>query len=140
MPMLIYTTDDYLYRDKRDIFVLILENQKPEGIAYDSDYPDNKAVAKEVIDWLTEHNIKYAHTVSPDIIEGWMGHYYVEFTGWDDPQVAEWSKDFENDDGSSKYPDKFRMVALSYDEWVDDGSEARHKQYLIDREDPDYNY
>ena len=140
MPELIHNTDEYLYEKKRDIFVLELKNQVKERMSFDRNNIANQQIEKEQLDWLTAHGISFAKTCSPGVLIGWAGHYFVDFSGWDDPAVAAYSAAFENDNGSSKAPDKFRMVALSYEEWVKNGFLSKHEQYLIDREDPNFEW
>ncbi len=137
MPILLKTIEDLLYEKRRDIFVLRLYNQG-SGIAFRSENQDNAAIEKEQLDWLNEHGVHYEKTVSQCIIEGWIGQYYVDFNGWDDPIVAEYTKAFENENGVSNHPTKYQMHSRSYQQFVDSGDHGHYKQYLIDRSDPNY--
>jgi hypothetical protein len=139
MPMLIKNTDQYLYENKRDIFILEIKNQTGT-LWYNDEDQYNKAIEKEQLDWLDAHGVEYARTGPPELLEGWLGHYYVDFAGWDDPKVAEYTEQYENKDGSSLNPEKYRMVALSYEEWVGKGRLAEYEQYLKDMEDPNYEW
>ena len=135
--MLIYDIDHYLYTTKSDIFVLRLVNQSDRSV-YDRDNIDNKNIEKNQLEWFDSEGIEYAKTVRSSTIEGWTGLYLIKFLGNDDPAILRYCKEFETSGGISKYPDKFQLYQLSYDEWVDSGELEKYSQYLIDREDPNW--
>jgi hypothetical protein len=140
MPMLIFTTDDYLYEKKRDIFILEIKNQNPDRIFYDREYHKNIEIDNTLTKWLDQHNIKYFFTGPPGTLVGWNGHYYVDFQGWEDPNLTLYCNHFENANGESLEPTKYQMLAISYKEWVTTGKLESYEKYLIDRENPDYEW
>lgn len=126
MPILIYNTDDYLYEKQRDIFVLQIKNQsKVRPFVFDRDNEENKAIIEGQLKWLDSHRVEYAKTAWPELICGWNGLIYVNFSGWDDPVIAEYSAEFEDANGKSKTPEKFEMFAISYEKWVEGGGIER---------------
>lgn len=139
MPMLIQTIEDYLYKNKRDVFVLQLKNQS-EKIFFDKENQENQQIEKEQLDWLMEHNVEFKKTVPQCLIMGWNGQYFVDFKGWEDPNLVDYTNQFENSDGSSNYPTKYQMGVICYNEWVSSGELKKYEQYLIDREDPNYEW
>ncbi len=71
---------------------------------------------------------------------GWLGHYCVGFDGPEDPRIKLYSIQFEDANGKSLEPDKYQMLCMSYNDWVSSGKLAEYEQYLIDREDPNWEY
>jgi hypothetical protein len=129
--MLIQTTDYYLHKDKKDIFVLSLTREKL-GIGYDD------ATLAEHKTWLDNNGIKYVMTCWPGWLCGDSGLYYLYVDGRDDPKLLAYSAKFEDAEGKSLDPTKYQAFVLRYDEWVADGGPEKYAQHLINLEDPDY--
>lgn len=139
MVLLIKTTTEYLYETKQDVFFLELKNQG-KTMMYDRDSIENKKSEEFFTSWFKDRNIQFAMTGPDGLLCGWMGHYYIKFSGWDDPVLKEFSDTFENSDGGSKEPSNYQLFVISYDKWVEDGKLAEYEQHLIDREDPNYGW
>lgn len=137
MVMMVKTTDEYFYEKKHDL--LILEMRIKEGD--DSFWIDREACETAATiqrEWFKTRGINSYHTVSPSLIIGWEGHYYIDV----DPVAQaslldEYSSVFETD-GESKNPEQYQMLLMSYSEWLDNDGISRHEQHLKDLEDPDY--
>lgn len=139
MPYLMQTIEHYLYTTKKDVFILQLKNQG-DGIAYDRENQENINTEESQLQWFRDHNITFAKTGPLGLLCGWLGQYYVAFDGWDDPLLKSYSETFENEDGRSNDPDKYQMFCSYYENWVNNGDLANYEQYLIDREDPDFEW
>ena len=132
MIMMIKTIDEYLYELQRDVFVL--ELLSPWG-----EFKFDAESERAHLDWFKEVGLKYAVTAPEGAFGGGYGLYYVDFSGWDDPLIAAYVAKFENEHGTSLQPDKYRMNAINYREWVESGGIERHEQHLRDLEDPEWN-
>ena len=132
MIMMIKTIDQYLYELQRDVFVLELVKPSLES---EIDVESEKAH----LDWFKQVGIDYAVTAPEGAFGGGYGLYYVDFSGWDDPLITSYTAKFENADGTSLQPDKYRMSAINYKEWAEAGGIERYEQHLRDLEDPEWN-
>jgi len=56
----------------------------------------------------------------------------IYFEGPDDPRVAEYSSEFEDETGRSLHPNKYQMVLMSYQSWLDGGGPRRLADDLAD--------
>lgn len=143
MPSLLKNTDEYLYEKKRDVFVLHIQPVIEDDDGYPVANYRHESVEEETkihLDWLDAHGIKWVQTGPSGLLEGWMGHYYVDFTSWEQPELLAYSAQFENEDGTSMAPDRYKMYGLSYQEWIESGDAAAHETYLIESKDPNYQY
>jgi hypothetical protein len=140
MTMIMHNFEYYLHREKRDIFLLRIINQNRSVLFYDQDFEANKLVEKQQLEWLDQQGVEYFHSCPPEILMGWLGHYYVGFDGPEDPRIKLYSIQFEDANGKSLEPDKYQMLCMSYNDWVSSGKLAEYEQYLIDREDPNWEY
>jgi len=147
MPELIKSINEYLYEQKRDIFILKLTD--PE------EYPPSERVMpkaflnyrtdkirshqKLATDWLDAHGVAWAATTPEGLLEGWCGHLHVDFDGWEDPRLKAWCNEFEIDGERPKYPEKFVLYVQRYEDWVAQGGLARHEAWLQEMEDPDWS-
>ena len=147
MPEQIKSINEYLYEKGRDIFVLKLTH--PDEFAAGNDtlpepvFNYRKRVIrthqKLATDWLDRHGVSWAMTVPDWLMEGWIGHIYVDFNGRDDPRLLAWSDEFEIDGIQPRYPEKFAMYVFSHQDWVESGGLERHEALLRDMEDPDWS-
>jgi hypothetical protein len=132
MIMIVKTVDQYLYELQRDVFVLELV-RPPLDFKFDAE------AEQAHLAWFKEVGVNYAQTVPQGAYGGKFDLYWVDFSGWDDPLIAAYTAKFENANGSSLQPDKYRMVAVNYREWVEAGGTERYEQHMRDLEDPDWN-
>ena len=139
MVMLIKNTDEYLYEKKRDLLILEIRHRESGRFSIDRENQVVKNIGDKHIKWFDERGIKTFHTCPTGLLCGWMGHYYFDIDTRSSI-IEEYSKEFENDQGQSLHPEEYQMFILNYDEWVNNGSLAKHEQYLIDREDPNWEY
>lgn len=137
MPMLIHNINFYLYEKKRDILVLCVKNPNYRGIAYLED-EESKQVAEEQLAWFSSRGINSAKTNPEDTLEGWLGWYYIDVDPTHD-MIGEYTKTFENEDGSSLRPKYYQMSVIDYSIWVNEGRIARHEQLLEDLKNGTYN-
>jgi hypothetical protein len=139
MPQLLTHIEEILLSQKRDIFFLQIHRLENEVLA--GDRPDESKVT-EVLQWLDSRGVavrKIAAFADPEIIfEGWPGWYHVDFQGWDDPALVEYSSVYEDADGKPLNPDRFQIWAISYADWVKQGGPERYEKYLSIVRDPDY--
>ena len=47
-----------------------------------------------------------------------------------DPKLKAWPDEFEINRTWSKYPEKFALSAIPYEDWVEDGVIEKHEAYL----------
>ena len=132
--ILIHTTDEYLYKNKRSI--LILEMRVKNGFLINKDKCEE--LAKPQLDWFNDRGVKSFMTCSPGTMVGWFGHYYIDVST-DDKIVSEYSEQFEDSNGISLSPNEYQMILLDYDEWINSGGMKKHEEYLKDREDLNWN-
>ena len=121
--------DHFLYTNKRDIFLLQLSPIKNNLFRFDESYAD------ENLNWFKENNIHFEKVVSTTVLMGWTGLYYVDFKGWDDPMLTQYTKKFENEDGMSLNPEKYQMLSMSYEQWINEGRLIEYEKLLKDIED-----
>jgi hypothetical protein len=58
----------------------------------------------------------------------------VYFCGTDDPRVADYNAEFEDQTGKSLHPKKYQMVLLSYQSWLENGG-PQHVSSSVDGDD-----
>ena len=146
MPEQIKSINEYLYEKGRDIFVLKLTHPDEFGTDADAILEPAANYRKRVIranqtlatDWLDRHGVGWALTGPDWLMSGWIGHIHVDFDGWDDPRLKAWSDEFEIDGVHSRYPEKFVMLVISYEKWIENGGLAQHEAHLQEMEDPDW--
>ena len=103
------------------------------------DQPDESKVT-EVLEWLDSRGVsarKITALADPEVFDGWPGWYHVDFQGWDDPTVAEYSSVHEDPEGTPSNPDRFQIVTILYAEWVKQGGPERYGEYLSMVRNPD---
>lgn len=127
MTALIKSIEDYLYETRRDVFFLelTLPEEDLHGKRFKSDWV--KASQRIATEWLDTHHVSWAFTGPPGLLVGWHGHLYIDFRGWDDPGLKAWESTFDGDDGSPKYPERFVLYGISFDEWVRKGLFERYE-------------
>ena len=135
MPILIKTTDEYLYVKKRDILVLQLKT--PNSVFFSRDDVETQRIEQEQLSWFKDRGIESYRTCDPSAMIGWFGEYYIDVDPADD-LVERYTDVFETTEGKSKYPERYQMVQLGYQEWVDGGGMQRYEQLVKDLENPDY--
>jgi hypothetical protein len=152
MPVIIQGLDHYLYTTQRDVFYLKLTHPDEDPEEHDhmlknfGDYRDPRVQAHQKIatDWFGIHEVPWAMTGPSAVIsgwhvlEGWSGEIYVGFDGWEDPKLKAWSEEFEINGTWSKYPEMFALLAIPYQDWVENGGIEKHEAYLKELEDPDF--
>jgi hypothetical protein len=131
--MFIKTTNDYFYEKKRDIFVLQIKDQG-SGLMFDKEHEENIKLIEEYTDWFKKNNILYERVAPEGLLVGWLGHFYIDFENFQDPNLIEYCRVFETEDGKSNHPDKYQMYCMSYDEWVAGGGIERHERIYNDDE------
>lgn len=136
MPVLIHNVGHYFYEKKRDL--LILELKTPSNIIFDRKDLITEQIGNEQVQWFKDRGIDSFMTVSEDIICGWLGHYYIDVDPYA-PIVSEYSSVFEDAEGQSLKPDRYRMIIVSYNDWVDSGNLKQYEQYLKDVASGNYN-
>ena len=137
MPITMKTTDDYLYEKKRDILVLELRNSTKSELLFNRDDPETQKTEQRLLAWFNERGVTCYHTVPPSVLEGWLGHYYVD-SELDSATIKEYMTEFEDSDGVSIESDKFQMLLINYEEWVSIGGLQDHLDYLETLKSPDY--
>jgi hypothetical protein len=75
--------------------------------------------------WFETRNLSHAIAAPRGWLWGDPGCRVVYFDGADDPRVAEYSAEFEDETGRSLNPKKYQMVLMSYQSWLD-GDGPRH--------------
>lgn len=137
MVMIVKTTDDYFYEKKHDLLVLEMRIKKNDGHAW-IDREACKSAASEQIEWFKSRGIQSYFIVSPGVMIGWDGHYYIDVDPTNSALLDEYSTEFEID-GESKDPKKYQMLLLSYQEWLDNDGINKHEQHMLDLEDLNYD-
>lgn len=136
MPVLIQTIDEYFYSRKRDILVLEMRIKQPDN-KFMIDRKLCELESTNQLLWFKTRGIDYYMTVDASVLEGWFGHYYIDIDP-SDPCVNEYSNTYEDPNGISLDPEKYQMITLKYNEWVNKGSLIKHEQHLINQQDPDW--
>jgi len=141
VPMLIHSTDYYLYNKKRDLLILEIRYKEKDtfSISIDKDNETVKQIANTHIDWFAQRGIKSYLTVPPGILVGWLGHYYIDIDPTD-AIVTEYSKEFEDSEGRSLEPTKYQMLCLWYNTWVEEGGIEKYETHLKEMADPNYEF
>jgi hypothetical protein len=125
--ILIKTTSNYFYEKKRDIFILQIKDQGSGLLMFDKEHEENIKLIEEYTSWFKKNNIIYERVAPEGLMVGWLGHFYIDFGNFQDPNLIEYCRVFETDDGKSNHPDKYQMYFMSYDEWVAGGGIERHE-------------
>lgn len=133
--MLIKTIDRYFYEKRRDLLILEMRIKKEDSIFVDRELCEE--AAKSQLKWFSDRGIKSYATVDAGILAGWFGHYYIDVDP-SDPLILEYSREFEDINGKSLYPDIFQMCCISYSEWIKNDGIELYEQHLKDMEDPNY--
>lgn len=105
------TISQYFSEKKNDLLILQFVGRGPDHL----DFSD---MDQDVLDWLGSQDISYEKTVPDTVLSGWLGHYYVDFSGAYDPRLASYSAEFENKDGTSLKSDKYQMYVYYYEDWI----------------------
>ena len=72
-----------------------------------------------------------AHAVAPrGWLEGDPGIHAVHFDGPDDPRVAQYAAEFEDDTGKSVAPDAYQMYVISYASWLEKRGTSGEEDWL----------
>ena len=136
MPMLIKTTDEYLYEKKRDILILEMRvREDPEYPYIDRDLCEQEAQPQ--LKWFKDRGFDSYYTCGPELLCGWLGHYYIDVDP-DHNVLSEYVSEWETPEGRSLKPEVYQMLQYSYDSWVQDGGIGRHERHLKNMADPDY--
>jgi hypothetical protein len=130
MTALIKSIEDYLYETRRDVFFLELTLPKDDfdEKRFKSDWV--KASQRMATEWLEAHQVAWAFTAPPGLLVGWHGHLYIDFSGWDDPRLKAWQTEFETSMGDPKYPERFVLYGVSFEQWMQNGGFARYENNL----------
>jgi hypothetical protein len=120
VPIAVKTIDQIMADEKRDMY-FIQFGRDPFDFA-EKRYPD---IVRRHREWFETRNLSHA-TAAP---RGWLcgdpGCRVVYFDGPDDPRVAEYSAEFEDETGKSLNPKKYQMVLMTYQSWLDGGGSRR---------------
>jgi len=120
VPIAIKTIDQIMADERRDMY-FIQFGRDPFDFA-EKRYSN---VVRRHREWFETRNLSHA-TAAP---RGWLcgdpGCRVVYFDGPDDPRVAEYSAEFEDQTGKSLNPKKYQMVLMSYQSWLDGGGPRR---------------
>ena len=134
MPQLIQSIDDFLYEKKRDIYVLqIIDQTSHFKLIYDENSDANKITERKQLEWFDKNHIKYYFTCTSELMCGWNGLYYIDFTGPNDPLINKYSTEFENNEGHSLEPSKYQLYCLEYSKWVKSKGLENHLQRLREK-------
>lgn len=138
MPQRLTQPEELLLATQSDIFVLqIHTGPGVEAVIYRTD----ESRVSDILQWLESRGVattKIAAFADIEIFDGWTGWYHVDFKGWEDPALIEYSSIYEDVEGKPLEPDRFQIVAISYDDWVREGGPERYQEYLNIINDPDY--
>jgi hypothetical protein len=132
MPVLIRDFGTVMEERRKDTY--LLQITVPEN-----DFRPNIAGFQIAKDWLLARGVHFETVATLGEMCGDFGHRYIAFEDAADPNLIAWCEEFENADGGSKYPDAFQLWQWPWDQWVE-LYQADYLQYLVDIEDPDYEW
>jgi hypothetical protein len=119
MPMLIRTIDEIMGEAKRDM--LFVRFGSPP---FFRSRKSRKARRKH-LDWFDAKGLTYELAAPRGWLDGDPDCFAVHFDGLEDPRIAAYSAAFENAEGKSRDPDAYRMVIISYRDWLDESEQER---------------
>jgi broad specificity phosphatase PhoE len=111
VPQLLLTIDEIMAREKRDMLFVMF------GSPFDRSRSSDRARQRHLA-WFAAKGLRCERTAPRGWLEGDARMFAVHFDGLDDPRIAEYSTEFEDVEGKSLVPDDYRMVILSYEEWL----------------------
>ena len=103
------SVDQIMDAAKRDVFFVQFDWMS------DRDHP----ARKRHYDWFEAHGLRWETAAPRGFLEGDPGLYAVHFDGPDDPRVAEYAAEFEDESGKSRDPDAYQMYRLEYASWLE---------------------
>jgi len=112
--MLIRTIDQIIAERKQDI---LLVEFRPALTSDALLKTDRQRQFDRHVEWFEANGLAY-ELAAP---RGWMGGdpaiLAVHFDGRNDPRIASYSAEFEDESGRSLAPGEYQMVVLPYDAW-----------------------
>jgi hypothetical protein len=111
--MLIRTLDQIMDEAKRDM--LFVRFGSPPFFRSKK----SRVARRAHLDWFDAMGLTYELAAPRGWLDGDPDRFVVYFAGIHDPRIAAYSAAFENDEGKSLDPDAYRMVIISYQDWLD---------------------
>ena len=74
---------------------------------------------KRHFDWFRANGLRWETAAPRGWLEGDPGIFAVHFTGPDDPRVALYAAEFEDENGKSRDPESYQMHLLDYASWFE---------------------
>jgi hypothetical protein len=71
------------------------------------------------LSWFKDWDLTVETVGFLGLLIGDAGYYYVDFRDANDPRLDQWSKLFEDADGNSLEPDKYKMFVYPYQMYLD---------------------
>jgi hypothetical protein len=130
VPQLVETIDQIMDHEKRDMY-FIQFGRDP------FDFAEKRYVTtvRRHLKWFEKMKLSHAIAAPRGWLWGDPGCRVVYFDGPDDPRVAQYSGEFEDETGRSLNPNKYQMVLMSYQSWLDGGGPRRLADDLADNGD-----
>jgi len=121
MPMLIRTVDEIMGEAKRDM--LFVKFGSPPFFRSRK----SRAARRKHLSWFDAAGLAYELAAPPGWLDGDPDCFAVHFEGIHDPRIAAYSATFENDEGKSLDPEAYRMVIISYRDWLGQSEPERQQ-------------
>lgn len=129
LPKIIRSVDQIMADAKRDMHFIQF------GISpFDHD-PDHPA-RKRHFDWFKAHGLRWETVAPRGWLEGDPGIYAVHFDGPDDPRIAAYAAEFEDDTGKSHDPETYQLYLLDYASWFEKHGADGGEDWLDESADP----
>jgi hypothetical protein len=137
MPQRLTHPEELLLATRSDIFVLQIQTGPGvDAVIYRTD----ESRVTDILHWLGSRGVettKIASFADIEIFDEWPGWYHVDFKGLEDSTLIEYASIYEDVEGKPLDPDRFQIVAISYDDLVREGGPERYQEYLNSINDPD---
>lgn len=111
---------------KRDVLIVQFDWMS------DRDHP----ARKRHFEWFEDHGLRWEAAAPRGFLEGDPGVFAVHFDGPDDPRVALYAAEFEDENGKSLDLDAYQMYAISYASWLEKRGTDGLEEWLDEDGDP----
>jgi hypothetical protein len=97
---------------------------------YENDPKFDLRIKIDHMEFFARHGLIIQQVRSMQDAHPILGFYHVRFKQKDDPVLLEYSNKFEDEKGTSLYPQMYQMFEWSYSGWVNEGGPAQLEQHL----------
>lgn len=114
MPKLVRLFDEIMKERKTN--TCIVKFKMPHNVSKRS--PDANPYVTKVLGWLDQNQVSYELTAPEGHYGGYSGLYAIYFKEMTGDLWDSFLSEFENEDGSSKHPEYYYLLIISYEGWL----------------------